>query len=224
VCGRLRERHPELSVYNWMCQHEWDRPIGEIRACAGNVMMRAAALLHVGGYREDVIAGEEGELCVRLRAANWRIWRLADEMALHDAAMFHFRQWWIRSVRSGYAFTQGAALHGRPPERYFSWEYRRTFIWGLAIPMIWLASVALFGAAGNVILILYPAQFVRLFAREKGSPRERLALAFFQLLARFPEAIGQLRFLRDRLWRRAPTIIEHKANTSSTASDCNFAK
>ena len=94
VCGRLRERHPDRSVYNWLCDREWDRPTGEVRAFAGNVMIRAAALKGVGGYREDVIAAEEDELCVRLRQANWRIWRLADEMALHDAAMLHFGQWW----------------------------------------------------------------------------------------------------------------------------------
>ncbi|QHO78431.1 hypothetical protein ACH79_43445 [Bradyrhizobium sp. CCBAU 051011] len=47
-------------------------------------MIRAAALQAVGFYREDVITAEEDELCVRLRQANWRIWRLGDEMALHQ--------------------------------------------------------------------------------------------------------------------------------------------
>src|SRR5262249_36202743 len=76
VCGILREREPERSVYNWLCQQEWNGPIGEIASCAGNVMHRVSALASVGGYREDVIAAEEDELCVRLRAAKWRIWRL----------------------------------------------------------------------------------------------------------------------------------------------------
>jgi hypothetical protein len=212
VCGRLRERHPELSVYNWMCQHEWDRPTGEIRACAGNVMIRAAALTEVGGYRQDVIAAEEDELCVRLRAANWRIWRLADEMALHDAAMLHFSQWWTRGVRAGYAFAQGASLHGRSPERHFSWECRRTFIWGMAIPMTWLAALAAVGSVANLVLLVYPAQILRMTLRGTGPLNENLVLAFFQLLSRFPEAVGQLRFLRDRLRKRAPSTIEHKVS------------
>ena len=29
VCGILRERHPELSVYNWLCDQEWNGPVGE---------------------------------------------------------------------------------------------------------------------------------------------------------------------------------------------------
>ncbi|MGX4770526.1 glycosyltransferase [Bradyrhizobium guangdongense] len=212
VCGHLRERHPDRSVYNWLCQHEWDRPTGETRACAGNVMIRVAALVEVGGYLDGVIAAEEDELCVRLRAANWRIWRLADEMAVHDAAMLHFRQWWSRSVRAGYAFAQGALLHGRSPERHFSWECRRALIWGMAIPLAWLIGVALIGSLGNIMLLIYPAQFVRLTLLGTGPLNENLVLAFFQLLSRFPESVGQLRFLRDHLWGRTPTIIEHKVS------------
>ena len=77
--------------------------------------MRASAFEAVGGFRDDLIAGEEPELCVRLRAAGWRIWRLDAEMALHDAAMTGFHQWWRRTLRSGYAFAQGADLHGDHP-------------------------------------------------------------------------------------------------------------
>jgi GT2 family glycosyltransferase len=117
VCGRLRERFPRNSIYNWLCDREWDRPSGEVHSCAGNVMMRVEALRAVGGYREDVIAGEEGELCFRLRSVGWRIWRLQADMALHDAAMTQFKQWWRRAVRGGYAFAQGAYLHGASKEK-----------------------------------------------------------------------------------------------------------
>ena len=115
VCGRLRERYPDRSVYNWLCDREWDRPTGEVRAFAGNVMIRAAALRSVGGYREDVIAGEEEELSVRLRQANWRIWRLADEMALHDAAMLHFKQWWKRTAAPDTPLRKAATCTARHP-------------------------------------------------------------------------------------------------------------
>src|SRR5205807_1924708 len=61
VCGRLRERHPERSIYNWLCDREWDGPVGEIRACGGNVLIRTNALHSLGGYREDVVAAEDDE-------------------------------------------------------------------------------------------------------------------------------------------------------------------
>src|SRR6185437_6636133 len=125
VCGRRRERFPDRSIYNWLCDREWEGPAGEVRACGGDVMIRSSALKAVGGYRDDVIAGEEPELCVRLRTAGWSIWRLDTEMTLHDAAMMRFNQWWRRTLRAGYAFAQGAYLHGAPPERHFVWEMHR---------------------------------------------------------------------------------------------------
>src|SRR5262249_35303399 len=136
VCGRLRERYPERSIYNWLCDREWDRPTGEVHAFAGNVMIRAGALVSVGGYREDVIAGEEEELSLRLRRENWRLWRLPDQMALHDAAMLHFRQWWKRACRAGYAFAHGSNLHGAKPERHLVRETGRAIFWGLALPFV----------------------------------------------------------------------------------------
>ena len=90
VCGRRRERFPDRSMYNMLCDMEWDTPVGEAKYCGGDAMMRASVLESVGGYREDMIAGEEPELCVRLRSAGWKIWRLGEEMTLHDAAMTRF--------------------------------------------------------------------------------------------------------------------------------------
>lgn len=219
VCGRLRERHPERSVYNWLCDREWDRPPGEVRSCAGNVMMTVQALATVGGYREDVIAAEEDELCVRLRAANWRIWRLDDDMALHDADMTHFSQWWRRSTRAGYAFAQGSNLHGAPPERHFVRETRRALVWGVLLPLGCLAaSLSLPHFLGWLTWLIYPAQLLRLTRNNSGRLTDRATLAWFQLLARFPEAAGLARFWRDRLTARRPQLIEHKRIGQSTPS------
>src|SRR5205814_6463645 len=116
VCGRRRERFPEASVYNKLCDIEWDTPIGQAKSCGGDAMMRVAAVKQVGGFDASVIAGEEPELCVRLRQAGWTVRRIDAEMTLHDAAMTRFSLWWKRMIRGGHAYAQGAALHGRPPE------------------------------------------------------------------------------------------------------------
>jgi glycosyltransferase involved in cell wall biosynthesis len=208
VCGVLREREPDRSVYNWLCEQEWNGPVGEIPACAGNVMHRAASLISVGGYREDVIAGEEDELCFRLRTANWQVWRLDREMAIHDAAMTRFSQWWRRSMRAGYAFAQGAALHGSSPERHFVKQRRRALLWGVLIPIAGLVTTLVWGVAGLLALGVYPLQFLRLIAMGKGALVDRTKLAFFHVLARFPEGLGLLRYERNKLQRR--TIVEHK--------------
>jgi GT2 family glycosyltransferase len=137
VFGRRREKYPEHSVYNWLCDQEWNVPVGEVRACGGDVMMQVDALVAVGGFRDDLIAGEEPELCVRLRAAGWRIHRIDEEMTTHDAAITRMGQWWRRVVRSGYAFAQGAHLHGAPPEKLWVWESRRAWVWGMLVPVAW---------------------------------------------------------------------------------------
>jgi GT2 family glycosyltransferase len=210
VFGRLRERHPERSIYNRICDAEWDVPLGEARACGGIAMMRAAALVSVGGFREDFIAGEEPELCTRLRAAGWSIWRIDREMALHDAAITTFTQWWRRNVRSGYAFALGSHVHGAAPERMWVWESRRAWIWGIWLPLACAAAVAYFGAPGLALLLVYPLQLLRRIPRQPGSWPDRLAFASFELLGRFAEAAGQLRFAMDRLFSGRSRILEYK--------------
>ena len=89
-----------------------------MRACGGIFMARVAPLNDLGGFNEALIAGEEPELCLRLRRRGWRIWRLDHEMAWHDAAMTRFGQWWTRTTRASHTYIEGAAMHGLGPERH----------------------------------------------------------------------------------------------------------
>jgi glycosyltransferase involved in cell wall biosynthesis len=211
ACGRRRELHPERSVYNWLCDIEWNTPVGEAHACGGDALMRVDVFEQVGRYRPDLIAGEEPELCVRIRATGWRIWRLDAEMTLHDAAMTRFSQWWRRALRAGYAYAQGANLHGAPPERHNVWQARRAWLWGIWLPLGCVAAGLLFWPWGWVMtLLIYPLQALRLTLRGSGPLRDRATIAVFQVLARFPEGLGQIRFLTNRLLNRQATLIEYK--------------
>jgi GT2 family glycosyltransferase len=209
VSGRLHERHPERSLYNLLCDMEWDAPSGESSAVGGNAMYRIEALQAVKGYREALIAGEEPELCLRLRREGWRIWRIPEAMALHDAAMTRFSQWWKRTVRSGYAMAEGASLHGAPPWKYNVAQTRRALIWGLALPAA-TGMLTVLHPAGLALLLLYPLQALRLAMRDGLSRRAVRWRALFLVLGRFPEAQGVLKFWFNR-WRRRPgTLIEYK--------------
>ncbi|WP_108514953.1 glycosyltransferase family 2 protein [Bradyrhizobium algeriense] len=210
VFGRRRERYPDRSIYNRICDDEWNVPVGIARACGGDVMMRRQALEKVGGYREDFIAGEEPELCVRLRSVGWKIWRIDHEMTLHDAAITRFGQWWLRMVRSGYAFALGRQVHGSPPERLWVWESRRAWIWGMGIPAVCALAVALFGLQGLALLLVYPLQLLRRVLRLSGALKSRFQFAILEQLARLAESIGQIRFLRDRLTGQHSKILEYK--------------
>ncbi|WP_027147395.1 glycosyltransferase [Methylobacter marinus] len=208
--GRRRERYPEKSIYNLLCDMEWNTPVGDAKACGGDALMRVAALAAVEGYRDDLIAGEEPELCVRLRAAGWRIRRLAEEMTLHDAAITRFSQWWKRAQRGGYAFAEGFFLHGATRERFRVKESRSPWLWGCFIPVVAI-SVAFFkGMAGWSLLLVYPLQVGRLALRGEQVPRNNWLRAFFLVLGKFPELLGQLQFIWNRLAGRKGRLIEYK--------------
>src|SRR5207249_2888192 len=131
VCGRRRERHPERSVYNRLCDLEWNTSEGETDSCGGDALMCVTALHQVGGYDDGLIAGEEPELCARLRAAGWKVVRLPSEMTLHDAAMTRFGQWWRRAVRAGHAYAEVAIRHGRGGLQSWRRRVRSNWFWAI---------------------------------------------------------------------------------------------
>ncbi len=203
VCGRRRERFPQASVWNALADREWDTPVGPARACGGDALMRYAAVRAVGGYRDDLIAGEEPELCLRLRQAGGEVWRIAAEMVLHDAALTRFGQWWRRTRRAGHAFAEGAALHGAGPERHWVAETRRALFWGAGLPVLILLA-GLIHPAGWLLALVYPAQVVRLARRGGGT------WAVYSVLGKFAEAQGALGYWADRLRGRRRGLIEYK--------------
>ncbi len=209
VCGRRKERRPEASVYNRLCDIEWDTPIGQAKACGGDVMIRHAAITDVGGFRDDLIAGEEPELCVRLRQSGWQVWRIDADMTLHDANIMRFSQWCRRARRCGHAFAEGAALHGTSPERHWVSEVRRALIWGIALPLAALTAAAVH-PAGFLLVLAYPMQVVRLAWRNGITRKGAWEQAFFQTLGKLPEAIGALGYYLSRLRGRKLAIVEYK--------------
>lgn len=210
VCGRRRERFPERSIYNRLCDSEWDTPIGSAEACGGDVMLRAAAFMQAEGFRPSLIAGEEPELCLRLRKLGWTVWRLDSEMTRHDASMTRFRQWWRRTARAGFAFAEGASLHGHEPERYWVREARSARLWAMAVPLAIVAAVVLFGPVAAWLLLVYPLQVLRLALRARGAGTFRAQQALFLVLGKFAEASGQWRYYAGRLRGRRATLMEYK--------------
>lgn len=209
VCGRRRERFPKASIYNKMCDEEWNTPIGQAKACGGDSMMRYDAFKVVSGFNPSLIAGEEPELCVRLRAEGWKIWRIDTEMTLHDAAMTRFSQYWKRSRRGGYAYAEGVAMHGRPPEYHSVPGLRRALFWGLALPLTSIALLLVFGLWGALVLLVYPLQIVRLALLGNGTlfAWQRAGLL---TLGKFSEAQGALNYYIRTYRGSSGKLIEYK--------------
>lgn len=210
VCGRRRERYPDASVYNMLCDIEWNTTSGEAMACGGDALMRADAFSSVDGYDPNVIAGEEPELCVRLRQQTWKIWRIDKEMTLHDANMTRFSQWWLRNVRSGYAFALGSSMHGKSPEQHWVTEVKRTRVWGGYIPLLILIATIL-EPIFIIAIAIYPLQVARIAMKNSTKINRNWLYAFYLTLGKFPEIQGQLKFYVNQLFKKQSKIIEYKS-------------
>jgi GT2 family glycosyltransferase len=213
VCGNLTELFPDASIYNRLCDIEWAGPSGDVKACGGNAMMRVRALTEAGGFNPNLIAGEEPELCLRLRRLGGRVVKLDAAMNRHDAAILHFSQWWKRTVRSGFAYAEGAWLHGRGPERHWVRETFSIWVWGFLFPIFVFGLAAAFGASCLLFLAAYAVQALRIYRAQKSAGycrRDSLLYAVFCVLAKFPHWCGQVLFLTRKLRGIGPRLVEYK--------------
>ncbi len=239
VAGRRREQHPEHSIYNRLCDLEWNTAVGEARAVGGDALVRAEAFVAANGFNESLIAGEEPELCLRLRRAGWKIWRLDAEMTRHDANILTFRQWWRRMQRGGYGsldvVTRLAATtpHADIP---FGFMVRSARTWTLGWAGATLALAAALGlvmgpwwaAAGlGAGAALWLAQAARLgWAVRRRTPDLRTALAHggLTLLGKWAQVTGQWRYRRDTLAGRGARLIEYKEDSPMTPWQADRAR
>jgi len=219
VCGRRSERYPAATVYNLLCDMEWDTPIGEANECGGDSLIRAEDFRAVEGFRPDLIAGEEPELCSRLRAEGGRVLRIDVPMTLHDARIESLSQWWVRSVRAGHANAEGALRQTAAGGKRAGRGVRSTWFWGLVLPvLILLAGLSLHFIAGLLLSAIYLAQVARIALRRpkpRFSNRDQWIYALSCVFGKLPNAQGQLRFWRGRLTGRRSDLIEYKQPVAS---------
>jgi len=220
VFGRLRERHPERSIYNALCDDEWNTPIGEAVGCGGNALFRVEALRQVDFYNSRMIAGEDSELSVRLRKRGWRLRSIPAEMGLHDAAIVRFGQWWMRTRRSGHCYGEMAYLHPDAREPNWPRSVHSIIVWGGIMPGIFVFTLLLallmyriWWFAVLLVLLPWPLRMWQLARRQRRrglTPRVARASGALLMLGKLPQFLGLIGYYRDRLTGRASRLIEHK--------------
>ena len=223
VCGRRRERHPERSVYNRLCDVEWDSPIGAAKSVGGDAVYRCAAYREAGEFDPTVTAGEEPELCKRLRDRGWKIWRLDAKMTVHDAAMTNWGQWWRRQFRTGYA---GHDVEQRFQLGIFNRIIKSAYVWGLGVPLFaavtalvlgWLISPWWAVGALGIALASFALQSLRIAWRTKTpcyTWRQCLELGVFTMAAKFPIAFGAMRQTKESRLGKQAQLVEYKTRES----------
>jgi glycosyltransferase involved in cell wall biosynthesis len=212
VCGRRRELFPDASPYNRLCDMEWNTRVGEADACGGDALIRLTAFDAAGGYDDALIAGEEPDMCFRLRKAGFRVLRIDRDMTRHDAAMLRMSQWWKRNQRAGHAFAE--AQHRHPEDAFARRSVRSNLAYGLVLPGTALALFPVTLGLSSSMLGLYGVSWLRsrkARMRDHGdSPRDAALYASYGVLGKVPQALGVLQFHANRLRGKRSALIEYK--------------
>jgi GT2 family glycosyltransferase len=212
VCGMRTEQWPYKSVYNMFCNIEWNASIGQVTASGGDFMVRVKSMQEVGGFNDHLIAGEEPELCFRLRKAGWTIWRLDQCMTKHDANMTRFSQWAKRTERSGYAFQKTYFIHRLSSEKFNQRELQSIYFWGLVYPSVVLGIGFMLYSPFLIVLLAYPLKVIQISLRFIPVYGVKLSSAYAVSLfvGKFFQVKGAVSAIVDQARARQRIIIEYK--------------
>jgi GT2 family glycosyltransferase len=215
VCGRRRERFPEASVFNSLCDMEWNTKVGPGTSCGGDALVRMDAFQAAGGYNQTMIAGEDPEFAYRVERTGWGLYRLDADMTWHDANITRLRQWWLRTKRAGHAYAECYFMHRSDGTEFRRRELRSILFWGFGLPVALTAAAILTGGWSLPLFAAYPVLWWRIRRYRLGCGDQRSeasTYAWFCLLGKFAEATGALRFGLGRLTGSSERIIEYKGD------------
>jgi cellulose synthase/poly-beta-1,6-N-acetylglucosamine synthase-like glycosyltransferase len=218
VWGHRREIHPEVSAFNRVLDLDWVYPPGITEFCGGDALMRRDALAEVNGFDESLIAGEEPEMCRRMRAKGWTILHVDRPMTGHDLAMTAWTQYWKRATRAGYAYAQVSERFRNSGLPFWEEDARRNRIRALALSAVFACGIALSAATFSIwpfalAVLLFAALAFRTASRIRWkSPSfvTRILYGLHSHLQQIPIFLGQLQYARDRRAGRTRGLIEYK--------------
>jgi cellulose synthase/poly-beta-1,6-N-acetylglucosamine synthase-like glycosyltransferase len=218
VWGHRREIAPGASLYNRVLDLDWIYAPGPSDFCGGDAVVRRAVLEQVKGFDEELIAGEEPEMCARVREKGHTILHVDRPMTGHDLAIFEWRQYWRRAVRAGHAYAEVSTRFARSALPLWRRESRRNLVHAgllIGVPAFAVAStIALRSAAPTLVVATLLALVVGRTASRcewKSAQRgTRVLYAIHSHLQQIPIAFGQLSFFADALLGRRRGLIEYK--------------
>jgi glycosyltransferase involved in cell wall biosynthesis len=222
VFGHRREIRPDTSFYNRVLDLDWIAPLGDSDFCGGDSIMRRETLEQTNGFNPELIAGEEPDLCRRIRGMGGRILHIDAPMTGHDLAMHRFNQYWRRATRTGYAYAEISARYRDTPDPLWSRESRKNLKQGslyillfvaIAVTALvlhsWIPVVA--AALGGVAVCVRSA----MLSRWKNVPWGTLLLfGVHSHIQHVPILLGQLSYLWRSSRGQSRVLIEYKAKSS----------
>lgn len=218
VWGHRREIRPQDSLYNRVLDLDWIYAPGDTEFCGGDAVMRRAVLAEADGYDENLIAGEEPEMCRRIRAKGWRILHIDAPMTGHDLAMTRWGQYWKRATRAGYAYAQVSSRFRGTGDPFWEEDRRRNIsrgrfwigLWALGV-VASLVTLTVWGVAFAVMVTTLLALRSAWKAGWKCPDAFTLILyGYHSHLQQIPILIGQWQYARDVSKGQRRGLIEYK--------------
>ncbi len=218
VFGHRREIATDDSIYNRVLDLDWVWPLGELDFCGGDALIRRSALEVVDGYDDTLIAGEEPDMCRRMRGLGWRILHIDAPMTGHDMAMTTFGQYWRRATRTGHAYSEVSARFADTDEQFWTAESKRNFIHAgvvAATPVavmvgatVMRPAIPALGAAAFWAAVI--ARSAKKTAWKQAPAATRVAYAAHSHFQQIPIAVGQLKERALRRRGKHQALIEYK--------------
>jgi len=215
--GHRRESNPSQSVYTRVLDLDWLYPAGRSLYFGGDVLVRRQALVEVDGFDPTLKAGEEPELCARLRARGWQIEHLDEPMTRHDLGVRSFRGYALRCYRSGIAYAEVAERMKRMGDGLWQREAKRDRFQGAAYalyPMLLALAFAWNNAAGFALLALAALVILRSAWRCRWRAPGQVGLclqyAVHSHVQKLPALIGQIAWRRASRNQREIGLVEYK--------------
>lgn len=215
--GHRRESDPGQSVYTKVLDLDWVYPVGPALYFGGDVLIRRCALEQVNGFDPSLKAGEEPELCARLRSHHWCIEHLDVPMTDHDLAVRSFRAYALRCYRSGIAYAEVAHRMKRMGDGLWQREAARDLRHGVLYalyPFVLAIAFLTHGAAGLALLALAALVVLRSAWqcrwKAPGQPLLCLQYAIHSHVQKLPALAGQLAWRRAQASRSEIALVEYK--------------